>query len=180
MFDLSKILDLSKKFALPNTFLKSKLMIWKKNYMTVGKLIFLYIFQREKATTKHLSSSTEDLILLFKAEKNIVKFLKSEPTKDSTKEIIESYLKSVDFDEKTETEDYVYHPVNAYHLLKRTTKWIPKLTKVIPNLDFEFHLPQGIIVVCRDEWIPLFSDIRIVGYHGYLNIMDTWIVGYHG
>ena len=32
----------------------------------------------------------------------------------------------------------------------------------------------------RDEWIPLFSDIRIVGYLGYLNIMDTWIVGYQG
>jgi hypothetical protein len=107
------------------------------------------LFQREKAITKHLSSSTEDLILLFKAEKNIVKFLKSEPTKDSTKEIIESYLKSVDFDEKTETEEYVFHPVNAYHLLKRTTKWIPKLTKVIPNLDFEFHLPQGIMVHCK-------------------------------
>ena len=115
---------------------------------------FLYIFQREKAITKHLSSSTEDLILLFKAEKNIVKFLKSDSTKElfntkDIKEIIESYLKSVDFDETTETEDYVFHPVNAYHLLKRTTKWIPKLTKVIPNLDFEFHLPQGIMVHCK-------------------------------
>ena len=120
----------------------------EKNYTTH----FSYIFQREKATTKHLSSSTEDLILLFNAEKNIVKFLKSEPTKDSTKEIIESYLKSVDFDEKTETEEYVFHPVNAYHLLKRTTKWIPKLTKVIPNLDFEFHLPQGIVVVLHTKY----------------------------
>ena len=35
----------------------------------------------------------------------------------------------------------------------------------------------------RDEWIPLFSDIRILGYHGYLDTMDTWIswiLGYHG
>ena len=122
--------------------------------MTVGNSFYeyIYIFQREKATTKHLSSSTEDLILLFNAEKNIVKFLKSEPTKDSTKEIIESYLKSVDFDEKTETEEYVFHPVNAYHLLKRTTKWIPKLAKVIPNLDFEFHLPQGIVVVLHTKY----------------------------
>ena len=103
-----------------------------------------------------MSSSTEDLILLFNAEKNIVKFLKSEPTKDSTKEIIESYLKSVDFDEKTETEEYVFHPVNAYHLLKRTTKWIPKLTKVIPNLDFEFHLPQGI----KTQFNPNLTQIQ--------------------
>ena len=124
--------------------------------MTFGNSFFIYIFQREKATTKHLSSSTEDLILLFNAEKNIVKFLKSDSTKElfntkDIKEIIESYLKSVDFDEKTETEEYVFHPVNAYHLLKRTTKWIPKLTKVIPNLDFEFHLPQGIKTVTDKE-----------------------------
>ena len=25
----------------------------------------------------------------------------------------------------------------------------------------------------KDEWIPFFSNIRILGYHGYLNIMDT-------
>ena len=162
MFDLSKIFDLSKKFALPDTFLKSKLMIWKKHlYMSVGNSFFVCIFQREKATTKHLSSSTEDLILLFNAEKNIVKFLKSDSTKElfntkDIKEIIESYLKSVDFDEKTETEEYVFHPVNAYHLLKRTTKWIPKLTKVIPNLDFEFHLPQGI----KTQFNPNLTQIQ--------------------
>ena len=32
-------------------------------------------------------------------------------------------------------------------------------------------------VVGRDEWIPLFSDNRILGYLGYL---DKWILGYHG
>ena len=35
----------------------------------------------------------------------------------------------------------------------------------------------------KDEWIPLFSDIRILGYHGYLDTMDIWIpwiVRYHG
>ena len=42
-----------------------------------------------------------------------------------------------------------------------------------------------LVLVPRDEWIPFFSDIRILGYHGYLNIMDIWIiglwiVGYHG
>ena len=105
----------------------------------------LLTFQREKATTKHLSSSTEDLILLFKAEKNIVKFLKSNSSQalSNAKETIDSYLKLVDFDD-SETEEYVFHPVNAYHLLQRTSKWIPKLVKVITNLDFEFHLPQGI------------------------------------
>ena len=30
----------------------------------------------------------------------------------------------------------------------------------------------------RDEWIPLFSDIRIHGYLGYWFFLDTWISGY--
>ena len=29
----------------------------------------------------------------------------------------------------------------------------------------------------RDEWIPLFSDIRILGYLGYRFFLDSWIVG---
>ena len=28
-------------------------------------------------------------------------------------------------------------------MLQRTTKWIPKLTKLIPNLDFKFSLPNS-------------------------------------
>ena len=43
--------------------------------------------------------------------------------------------------------------------------------------NFERTEDRGTV---RDEWIPLFSDIRILGYHGYLDIMDTWILGYHG
>ena len=30
----------------------------------------------------------------------------------------------------------------------------------------------------RDEWIPLFSYIRIRGYLGYWFFLDTWIIGY--
>ena len=33
-------------------------------------------------------------------------------------------------------------------------------------------------VPARDEWIPLFSDIRILGYLGYRFSLDTWISGY--
>ena len=60
--------------------------------------IFFLIFQREGAVTKHLSSSTEDLLILFEAEKNIINSLK---TNFSTfnHETKEAYLKSVDFDE---------------------------------------------------------------------------------
>ena len=47
------------------------------------------------------------------------------------------------YSETSETCQYVYHPINAFHLLQRTTKWIPKLTKLIPNLDFKFSLPNS-------------------------------------
>ena len=57
-----------------------------------------FIFQREGAVTKHLSSSTEDLLILFEAEKDIINSLK---TNFSTfnHETKDAYLKSVDFDE---------------------------------------------------------------------------------
>ena len=75
----------------------------------------------------HISSSIEDLKILFRAESELVIFLKkSEPNQNSSVPI-KSYLKLVDFDEKSETDDYVKHPINAFHLLQRTSQWIPKL-----------------------------------------------------
>ena len=32
----------------------------------------------------------------------------------------------------------------------------------------------------RDEWIPLFSDIRILEYYEYSDSWIPWIVRYHG
>ena len=47
------------------------------------------------------------------------------------------------FSEIKETCSYVFHPINAFHLLQRTIKWIPKVTKAIPSLDFQFSLPTS-------------------------------------
>ena len=91
---------------------------------------------------KHLSSSTEDLKLLFDAELDIIKFLKKTVVPyEKTNNIRANYFRSVDFDENTETSEYVKHPINAFHLLQRTSQWIPKLKKAIPNLHFNFSLP---------------------------------------
>ena len=86
----------------------------------------------------HISSSTEDLKLLFKAELELVNFLKKSESNQNSSAIIENYLKSVDFDEKIETEDYVKHPINAFHLLQRTSQWIPKLK--VGKFRRYFHL----------------------------------------
>ena len=39
--------------------------------------------------------------------------------------------------------EYVHHPINAFHLLQRTTTWIPKLKKLIPTLEFHFNIPSA-------------------------------------
>ena len=44
------------------------------------------------------------------------------------------------FHSETVTPDYVYHPINAFHLLKRTSKWMPKIKLKIPNLKFNYNL----------------------------------------
>ena len=42
-----------------------------------------------------------------------------------------------------ENSNYVFHPINAFHLLERTTyilKWIPKLKMISQDIDFDFDL----------------------------------------
>ena len=86
----------------------------------------------------HISSSIEDLKLLFRAETELVTFLKKSDPNQNSSEVIKSYLKLVDFDEKSETDDYVKHPINAFHLLQRTSQWIPKLK--VGKFRRYFHL----------------------------------------
>ena len=87
----------------------------------------------------HMSSSTEDLRLLFRAEVDTIRFLRTiDLDKDQTLSV-NKYLQSVDFDEKTDTDEYVKNPINAFHLLQRTSQWIPKLQTTIPNLNFNFR-----------------------------------------
>ena len=56
------------------------------------------------------------------------------------------------------------HPVGNYFL------------KNVNKFRFKKQLRRGTIAG-RDEWIPLFSDIRIVGY---LDSWIPWMVRYHG
>ena len=110
----------------------------------------------------HISSSTEDLKLLFKAELELVNFLKKSESNQNSSAIIENYLKSVDFDEKIETEDYVKHPINAFHLLQRTSQWIPKLKVGKYQKVFIFALSSKKITV---PLLFLLRDISLVHYY---------------
>jgi hypothetical protein len=61
--------------------------------------------------------------MLFEAEKNLVKYLKSsyETTLKSneTRKIIDLYLETIDFGGEEKVKQYVSHPVNSFHLLHR-------------------------------------------------------------
>ena len=82
--------------------------------------------------------------LLFRAETELVTFLKKSDPNQNFSEVIKSYLKLVDFDEKSETDNYVKHPINAFHLLQRTSQWIPKLmVGKSQNFFFLPHLPKN-------------------------------------
>ena len=72
-------------------------------------------------------------------------FLKKSDPNQNSSEVIKSYLKLVDFDEKSETDDYVKHPINAFHLLQRTSQWIPKLMvgKISEGIFVLPHLPKN-------------------------------------
>ena len=43
----------------------------------------------------------------------------------------------------TETKEYAHHPINAYHLLQRTQKWLPKLQKMPLPFKIKFNLPSN-------------------------------------
>ena len=112
--------------------------IWEEELYGSGKFIE---GDYEKNANTHLSSSTEDLRLLFKAELEIVKFLKNLDHNPNSTLLVQRYLQAVDFDEKFETDEYVKHPINAFHMLQRTSQWLPKLKKKIPHLPVEISLP---------------------------------------
>ena len=112
--------------------------IWEEELYGSGKFVE---GQYDKNANTHLSSSTEDLKLLFKAELDIVKFVKNLDHNPNTTLIVQRYLQAVDFDENFETDEYVKHPINAFHLLQRTCQWLPKLKKVIPHLPVDVNFP---------------------------------------
>ena len=61
----------------------------------------------------------------------------------------------------SESLTYVHHPVNALHMLKRTSKYIPKFVKLIPNFKFAHNLPS-------------VSDAFVGATHGIADIHEHY------
>ena len=62
---------------------------------------------------------------------------------------------------ESESLTYVHHPVNALHMLKRTSKYIPKFVKLIPNFKFAHNLPS-------------VSDAFVGATHGIADIHEHY------
>ena len=61
----------------------------------------------------------------------------------------------------------MYHPINAFHLLKRTAKWIPKIKKIIPGFEFKFNLPQ-----VSDIYVGAVLGLADIHEHYNMNTLD--------
>ena len=61
---------------------------------------------------------------------------------------------------------------------KKVVSTHPYRIRVVFDLARAVNLSTGHNMTTRDEWIPLFSYIRIHGYLGYWFFLDTWIIGY--
>ena len=85
-----------------------------------------------KSRKLHMSSSTEDLANLVLQEFEFVNLLISE-SDGSKLSHAKKYLSEIDYpvtlEEYPDPVNYVSHPINAYHLLKRITLSLPKLSK---------------------------------------------------
>ena len=73
----------------------------------------------------------------------------------------------IHFYREKETKKYVYHPINAFHLLQRTAIWIPRLTKVIPEFEFKFNLPK-----ISDAYVGAALGLADIHEHYNINTMD--------
>ena len=65
------------------------------------------------------------------------------------------------------TLDYVYHPINALHLLKRTAVWMPKLKSKLPNLKFDYNLR-----FLFDDYLQAHYGLAELHEHYDLNPID--------
>ena len=112
-----------------------------------------------KEAKRHIASSTEDLKILYKDEQLILKNL---PNSE-----IQSYLEEIGNLTCFNNLDYVLHPINAFHLMKRSVQKWPKLSKKYPKIFQNIQIPE------KRDFIfgAAFGMLSIWAFHD-LNILD--------
>ena len=83
------------------------------------------------------------------------------------KKVLKNNIFSFFIHSEKESKKYVYHPINAFHLLQRTAIWIPRLTKIIPEFEFKFNLPK-----ISDAYVGAALGLADIHEHYNINTMD--------
>ena len=75
-------------------------------------------------------------IKVLKSEFKLLKGSITTETDKDTNNLIEKHLDNIDYPHKSigcDAESYVSHPINAFHLMKRTSNWMSKIKHQLEN-----------------------------------------------
>ena len=98
------------------------------------------------------------MVGLFQNEQAIMKHLpRTEETKD--------YFDQLDYEPGEDPKNYVYHPIDAFHMLKRCAAWLPKLLPQDEIINKVFSHPREIM-------LGVYGILDVQEYHN-LNIDDV-------
>ena len=115
-----------------------------------------------KESKRHIASSTEDLKILYSDEQLILQTLRSENSPEN-----ELYLQEIGNLSCAQNPEYVLHPINAFHLMKRSFQWWPKLLKKFPQKLKNIQVPEKIDFIFGAS----YGILSIWAFHD-LNILD--------
>ena len=81
----------------------------------------------------------------------------SPETDKDTKDFIKNYLENIDYPYKSDydSELYVSHPINAFHLMKRTSNWLSRIKQQFENKS------QNWISTKKDE-VRVLIDLNML------------------
>lgn len=76
-----------------------------------------------------------------------------------------TYHRHIDY-RNEESDTYVYHPINSFHLLKRSSSWIPRLKKWLPKkilkkYDLTLLSSEYVRACCSLANIQEYHDIDV-------------------
>lgn len=125
----------------------------------------------------YVAASTNDLQRLFKIESNFIdnldkwlfkvkqdEFKSTSYLKNDVK-LVENAFEDLNvYDWRNENEDYVYHPINAFNLLKRTASYWPCLLENVTSPTIDDFIEENM------TQFPLLDDFLYGGCVGLVNI----------
>ena len=83
----------------------------------------------------------------------------SPETDKDTKNFIEKYLENIDYPYKSDydAESYVSHPINAFHLMKRTSNWLSRIKHQFENRSQNWISTKKdevrVFYILTSEWV---------------------------